>query len=185
MSEIRHRPQSAGGVGGDGAGCNVGTPIAHLPFVRTSKAALGSIIGALVLRATVAAGQSLPTAVAPQPPPVAPIAPEPPATAQTRWYGWPLLITDAAALSLAARLIAENSGDGKALLLSASVFLLGGPIVHAANGHATRGAYSVALRVGLSLLGWAAGLGMEGIRAALATCTITKAARLCTPRTAR
>jgi len=135
--------------------------------MRTSRATFSSIVCGLALRAGAAAGQTLPAVAEPQPPAAPPIAAEPTAAPpETRWYGWQTLAPDAVAVGLA--MVAAHVGEkadqvatARGLLaLSAGIFLADGPIVHALHGQPGRAGWSLALRLGLTLLGGAAGLGV-------------------------
>jgi hypothetical protein len=76
---------------------------------------------------------------------------------QKVWYGWQTLITDGAALAVltAANTSAQqgNSAEGIAALAGAT-FLLGGPIVHWANGQTGRGFASLGIRAGTPVAGF-------------------------------
>jgi hypothetical protein len=75
-------------------------------------------------------------------PPVAPI--ERTAPVERTWYGWQILLADAASIACAA--ITEHGECIVGLALS-------GPVVHSLHGHVGRGFASLGLRVGLPLLG--------------------------------
>jgi hypothetical protein len=79
-------------------------------------------------------------------------APHDPATTRpatsSQWYGWQILISDAAVFSFAL------TGNASA----AYVWVGSGAIVHFGHGNVGRGIASAALRVGLPLLGLSAGM---------------------------
>src|SRR5262249_23454050 len=105
-----------------------------------------------------------PIAAEPQARGVPPIAAEPAAASpETRWYGWQMLAPDAVAVGLALVALhvgerADQLGTAEGLLaVSAGVFRADGPIVHALHGQPGRAGWSLALRIGLTLLGWPIG----------------------------
>src|SRR4051812_33719784 len=59
-----------------------------------------------------------------------------------KWYGWQILVPDAAALalcSLGAATIDSNRSVGRPVLtIGEAVFLAGGPVIHAAHGQSMR-----------------------------------------------
>lgn len=79
-----------------------------------------------------------------------------PPDARSRWYGWQILGTDAAAVLL---LMAAGAGNEKAnhtewlAIPAAGSYVFGGPIVHSAHGNPGRAGISLGMRVGLPLLG--------------------------------
>ena len=92
-----------------------------------------------------------------------PIAPATPV--KERWYGWQTLLTDAGAITLTIVLTANaDERDDVAVIgafvIGASTFALGAPIVHGAHGNWGKAGVSVALRLGLSLIGGAIGAGI-------------------------
>lgn len=81
-----------------------------------------------------------------------------PAPAETHWYGWETLATDAGAIGFAALTAWHGSSDTTSLVLgltSASFYFVGGPIVHLAHGRGTTALADFGLRLGIPL---AAGL---------------------------
>ena len=103
------------------------------------------------LRAGVAAGQTLAAAT------------ETPVATEEHWYGWQTMIADAGAVGLTAAgfgIAAAADGRSKAgvnvVYAGLGAFVFGGPIVHAAHGHWAKAGGSLALRLGLPVLLWAA-----------------------------
>jgi hypothetical protein len=82
------------------------------------------------------------------------------APAETVWYGWQTLTTDAASLALAGLSLASDGPGSERVfgVTAASAFVLGAPIVHAAHGNLGRGVGSLALRVGMPALGLVVGV---------------------------
>jgi hypothetical protein len=85
-----------------------------------------------------------------------------------QWYGWQIIITDAAALSTLALAAGTSSGEtgdhtvSTVLLgLGFSGYLMGGFAVHATHRRWLSAGMSVGLRVVLPLLGAAVGAGLE------------------------
>jgi hypothetical protein len=83
-----------------------------------------------------------------------------------RWYRWQTLLTDAGPITLTIALTAnaderDDAAVIGAVVIGASAFALGEPIVHGAHGHWGAAGVSLALRLGLSLIGGAveAGIG--------------------------
>jgi hypothetical protein len=76
---------------------------------------------------------------------------------QKVWYGWQTLLTDGAALAI---LMAANSDNRQEATieglgaLAGATFLLGGPIVHWANGQTGRGFASLGIRLGTPVVGF-------------------------------
>jgi hypothetical protein len=142
--------------------------------MRLVRAASRFVACGLVLHANVAAAQRWPVAPEPLEPPCAATPPmaaapaEAPPAQQTRWYGWQTFVADAGALGFAALALGTSSANGSdaaafvPLAVGGGSYLLGGPIVHAAHGHWGKAGGSLALRVGLPLLGWAAGYALSG-----------------------
>jgi hypothetical protein len=84
-----------------------------------------------------------------------------------RWYGWQTLATDAAAIAMASSvpLTHENTSrtyEGAVIVMTATTYLLGGPVVHVAHDKVGTGAGSLGLRVGCPLLLGAAGYALGG-----------------------
>lgn len=82
--------------------------------------------------------------------------------AERRWYGWHIMVVDAGALAL---VLAGAAGNSDVLLgLGAGALVLGGPMVHLADGGGgRRGLLSAALRLGLPIaLGATAGATCDG-----------------------
>jgi hypothetical protein len=87
------------------------------------------------------------------PPPAATPRGEP----ERRWYGWQIILTDAAALAPVA--LISNGGDWGALALG--LYLGGGPVVHGAHESGAKAAGSLGLRI-IGVLGGAlVGLGIS------------------------
>jgi hypothetical protein len=116
--------------------------------------------GTLVPRLAAAeeASPAAPTNLVPAAPP-----PAPPDAGPPRWYGWQGLGCDLVALAfVSAGAALENTPANdpyeKGLIAAgAGVYLLGGPLVHQLNGNTVAGSKSLALRLGLPLLGAGAG----------------------------
>jgi hypothetical protein len=75
------------------------------------------------------------------------------------------LLTDAGAITLTIALTAnadehDDAAVIGAFVIGASAFALGAPIVHGAHGHWGKAGISLALRLGLSLIGGAIGAGV-------------------------
>ena len=106
------------------------------------------------------AGQALAQTAAPEP--TAPVT----APATARWYGGQTLMADAGGIGLITTALALDAAGargpavGGTFLLGVGGLLLGGPVVHAVHGRWGRAGASLALRVGLPILGWAAGFGI-------------------------
>jgi hypothetical protein len=99
-----------------------------------------------------------PQPVAPTPKPDRPddAAPEPPQT--SRWYGGQTLFVDGTSIGLV--VLGATQESSGLIGLGVSGYLLGGPIVHWAHGHAGKGFGSLGLRVGLPIGGALAGVGL-------------------------
>ncbi len=80
-----------------------------------------------------------------------PATDEIPATTQVERYGWQIGLLDTAAVLMV--LSSADSDSGSVALLGGGIYLLGGPAVHAARGNPGRAFGSLALRVGLPLIG--------------------------------
>ncbi|HEU4405157.1 MAG TPA: hypothetical protein VFS43_07690 [Polyangiaceae bacterium] len=96
---------------------------------------------------------------APCPPPVRVAKPkraEPPPP-RVEWYGWQTIATDLAAVAFVGA-GASDEEDGGVALLGLGTYLLGAPIVHAANGQFGKGVASLGLRVGVPVAGALGGL---------------------------
>lgn len=113
---------------------------------------------------TQAGGQVVVLCPAAPTPSGAPAGPAPPATAappyvperartQRKWYGWQTLIVDGAVVvsSIALGAASTNGSAGSSLFLGG--YVLGGPIVHWANGEVGRGFGSLGLRLGAPVVG--------------------------------
>ena len=74
-----------------------------------------------------------------------------PESTQVERYGWQIGLLDTAAFLMVVS--AAGSDSGGLAVVGGGTYLLGGPSVHAARGHAGRALGSLALRVGLPLLG--------------------------------
>lgn len=98
---------------------------------------------------TVSQAPGMPLPPKPPPPSVATRA-EP----ERRWYGWQIILTDAAALAPVA-LISNGGGWGD---LALGLYLGGGPVVHGAHESGAKAAGSLGLRI-LGVLG-GAGIGL-------------------------
>jgi hypothetical protein len=90
----------------------------------------------------------------------------PPAAARAeeappRWYGWEILLVDAAALGV---MIAAGRADSDAVAwVGFGAYAAGGPLLHAIHGNGGRAATSGVLRVGLPLtLGLLASAACDG-----------------------
>jgi hypothetical protein len=94
-------------------------------------------------------GLVIPVPVEPMPMLVSQPLPEAPAAPAS--YRWQVVTADAVAIGSLA-LASQNQSKDLGMFALAS-YALGAPIVHAANGHAGRALGSLALRVGLPLLG--------------------------------
>src|SRR6185369_12507937 len=68
-----------------------------------------------------------------------------------RWYGWPILTTDGTAYVLLAAALSHEKSTPYVVLPSLGGYLLGGPIVHAANGQWGHAGISLLLRGALPL----------------------------------
>lgn len=76
---------------------------------------------------------------------------------ERRWYGWQIILTDAAALAPVA--LISNGGDWGALALG--LYLGGGPVVHGAHESGAKAAGSLGLRIVGVLGGALVGLGIS------------------------
>jgi hypothetical protein len=84
------------------------------------------------------------------------VAPAPPATpAETRWYGAPILLSDALSIGLAA--FAVSHDNGKLLAVAGITWVAGPPLVHALEGEGTRAVASGSVRLFAPLIGAALG----------------------------
>jgi len=118
-----------------------------------------------MLGTRVAAAQAPPALPERWPEAAPPIPIGPAAPVQERWYGWQTLLTDAGAITLTIALTAnaderDDAAVIGAFVIGASVFALGSPIVHGAHDHWGKAGVSLALRLGLSLIGAAIGAGI-------------------------
>jgi hypothetical protein len=143
----------------------IGTAIALPSRMRASNAFSWPVACGVVLCARLAAAQVPPAPPEPGPEagPSIPIAPAVPVP--ERWYGWQTLLTDAGAITLTIALTAsadehDDAAVIGAFVIGASAFALGAPIVHVAHGHWGKAGISLALRLGLSLIGGAIGAGV-------------------------
>jgi hypothetical protein len=101
-------------------------------------------------------------AIEARPQPLAPAAPAPsssparvPSTV-TSWYGYQILVVDAAVLATTVwGSVSEEYGTG--YVLAIALFVADGPVVHALHHHPARALVSAALRVGLPVLCMLAG----------------------------
>jgi hypothetical protein len=87
------------------------------------------------------------------------------------WYGWQNLGTDALALGLVGLAVSDGTSEHQSNVLAlgaAGVYLLGSPLVHAANGNGARGLNSFLLRAGLPL---GSALVAYGVTAAIDDCS--------------
>jgi hypothetical protein len=118
--------------------------------VPSAKRASLLIVCGLALRASAAAGQV-------QPPP----AQEPTAPTETHWYGWQMLLTDAAGAGVFVLGMGKDPNENEiyvpALAVGLGTLALSGSINHAAHGNWAKAGYSLALRAGLMLAGAAIG----------------------------
>jgi hypothetical protein len=79
----------------------------------------------------------------------APAAARPEEAPGPRWYGWEIMLADAAALTLMA---AGGAADAAPLAYAGvGVYILGGPVLHNVHGNRLRGALSGVLRGALPL----------------------------------
>jgi hypothetical protein len=108
---------------------------------------------------------SAPPPIEAPPPALAPVAPAPsssPASAPpgaTSWYGYQILLVDAAAIATTLwGSVSEEYGTGYGLAIT--LFVTGGPVIHALHHHTARALASAALRVGLPVLCMIAGGGI-------------------------
>lgn len=76
------------------------------------------------------------------------------------WYGWQNLLVDVGAFGIAA--VGGSLHSDEALLVGAAGYLVGGPLVHAGNGHGAKALGSFGLRAGLPVLGAFVALGLAG-----------------------
>src|SRR5262245_27935608 len=74
---------------------------------------------------------------------------------EPHWYGGRLLLADAAAVAVFA--VGGSQGGAPVAVLGVGGWALGSPIVHATHGSVGRGVVSLALRVGLPLMGFMLG----------------------------
>jgi hypothetical protein len=79
----------------------------------------------------------------------------------TRWYGWQILMTDGAALTLFVLAAADPENEEAWITAGATTAYLGGPLVHAGHGNWGRAAGSLGLRVGAPFLTALIGSSME------------------------
>jgi hypothetical protein len=126
----------------------------------------GAIVCVLLLRAGGAAGQ-VPPALPERWPEAAPAVPiAPPAPQNMRWYGWQTLLADTSAITLTLLLtisVNQQHDDTAvigAALIGAAAFTFAAPSIHAVHGNWGRAGISLALRLGLSLVGAAIGAGI-------------------------
>ena len=130
--------------------------------MRASNGVFWSSVCGLVLYAGSAAAQAPPASPQRWPEAAPPIPVAPAAPVKERWYGWQTLVTDAGAVTLTIALTAnadehDDAAVIGALVIGASAFALGGPLVHGAHGRWGKAGVSLALRLGLSLIGGAIG----------------------------
>jgi hypothetical protein len=117
---------------------------------------------------TLATPSTPPTLATPSTPPTsaAPSTLATPATPATsaplptpEWYGWQILIADAAVAST--WVVADRTGSGKLALLGTFGYLLATPIIHGEHDRLGAAVSSVALRLGAPLMGAFIGLLVE------------------------
>ncbi len=78
---------------------------------------------------------------------------------ETKWYGWQILLVDAASLVSGAVLAgAGNDTAGAGVAVIVGGYVLGGPIVHWSNGQVGKGFASLGLRLGAPTAGILTGL---------------------------
>ena len=124
------------------------------------------LVCGLALRAGAASAQTPPALPEPWPEAAPAIAPPPPEVLPTRWYGWQTLTADASAVGMLGLALALDDGSGYSsgppalVLASLGTIVFGGPAIHAAHGHWSKAGFSLALRLGAPLLGWAVGFGL-------------------------
>jgi len=88
----------------------------------------------------------------------------PPYVGPMRWYGWETLVVDAGGISaFLAAVGSSNRGMSTGLVeLGLATYVLGAPIVHAAEGHPREAGLSVGLRLGAPLVGGLSGFLLGG-----------------------
>jgi hypothetical protein len=75
-----------------------------------------------------------------------------------RWYGWQIILTDAAVTGLYA--LAIRTDDGAPAAIASLGYLMGAPLVHAAHGQGGRGGASLVLRIAIPLTGILSGIAI-------------------------
>jgi hypothetical protein len=90
--------------------------------------------------------------------PALPIVPLTAAPAPEVWYGWQVLVADAAALGLTVGCFATDSIDEDDCVIPLVGYIAAGPIVHATHAGAGRALASVGMRLVLPLVGGVIGL---------------------------
>jgi hypothetical protein len=73
-----------------------------------------------------------------------------------RWYGWQVLLSDAAVFGLYG--VAAKEGDGGPAVIGTAGFLVGAPLVHAANHQRANTCWSLGLRLAMPVAGFLVGL---------------------------
>jgi len=85
---------------------------------------------------------------------------------ESRWYGGPIILTDVGALALTLAWFGTGANENYLPLILAGVvpaYLLGGPIVHLANGRQDTALSSFGLRAGLPIAGALLGYGLDRV----------------------
>jgi hypothetical protein len=118
------------------------------------KPVVFALLVALALAGRAARAQELPPAVQPAPPPAAAPA----------WYGWQILIADAAVASTL--VAADQTGDTKLDPLVVLGYLVAAPAIHGAHGRAWSAGSSVLLRIGVPAV-----TALVGFLVATGTCS--------------
>lgn len=132
------------------------TLLAHTASAK--PAASPSPVGAAIPAEAGAAPASATRLTPPSPPTTWDEPPEPPAPPPRaapppeHWYGWQILVSDAASLTLA---VATQQ-----TWLAAPGYLVAPPLIHMFHGQNTRALASAGMRIGLPLLGYA--IAVEG-----------------------
>jgi hypothetical protein len=87
------------------------------------------------------------------------------------WYGWQVVLTDAAAIALLAMPVSTEAGP-VTRGLGMTAFLMNGPVVHMSNGNPRSASISL-MRLPLLLLGRLAGTTAGGLLCKTVACTDT------------
>lgn len=116
--------------------------------------------------------------------PVVPVADDDtravPESAAGRWYGWEILAADAASgLAVAGTAGILRLDIGKAILIGSVGYVVGGPIVHLANGEGAGAARSLGLRLVLPVAVGMLGAGIGALAAGDGRSEICSSERAC------